>query len=200
MKQGLIIIVLGAIASFVILGCGSSGSDSNSNQVCTAVGCFTPGTGIVGLGTLPPNAVVLYSEGPLTVSNSGKFDDFLRSIGACNSLLNTCSGYDLPPAVQVELDDYTFPTNTTTTGNLTIYLAAGPINAVVDYRLINNSTGFATGIQTGPSINGLGTVTGTGGLLQVIMSGKSTDSQVAVQLTYNNNVIASGILYRQATP
>lgn len=207
---------LGA-ALFILGGCGSSGSNNNSNPnpYCTATGCYYGPNGLPGSG-YSPNEAIYASQGPITITNGAAYDTFLRGSGACNSMLNSCYGASTAPQLQIVLSDDTFGGGSgisqgqvclgvcgSSYGLMTASyfpgFSGGAITSAVGFRPINGNSGFATAIQSGITTNAWGSISSTGGMLQIIVNGSPTTSvggTLSVQLQFNGQTIGQGAIVR----
>ncbi len=127
----------------------------------------------------------------------------MQGAGGCAPF--SCSGVSYNPTIELVVVDDTFSQGGSSPGQVIMVsggaygFGAQQIPFTAPFRAINGNTGFATGIQTGPTYTGWGSVNSTGSYLTISVNGSPTagiGSTAQMQLQVGTTVVGYGTLVR----
>lgn len=181
-----LLVVFAITALAALTGCPDTKSNTAATQ-CDAYGnCYGYG-GTGGYNYSYPNQVIL--SGGISVVDSGQWMNALDGLLNCRlSFWNTCKYISASPRIQISINDYKLPNNSSS-GGLSIGSIQVPYqNFNVTWRLIDNSTAIDAQL--------LLPYDRYNNPMRIKIIGKSTDSQVTVELYFGGVLVGNGYLQR----
>lgn len=205
-----LIVVLGLVA-FGLIGCSKDKGGSSSTVQCDSFGrCYNvdPNNPYNPYNPYQPhqavNSKAIILSGKIYISDGNAWRNVLVGLGTCvdHKWFSNCGDGPFSMGsndafLQVIFNDYTFSgANGMSPGSFTIGNSrTGQRGFKVNWRAINNNTGFDTQVATPwPA------TPGEPSLLRVQIMGRSTDHTVNVRVYYGNRLMGTGYLYRMNRP